>query len=246
MQGTHEWFLLTDNHVSFSSKLGTLTLILYILQFLPSVKKTSKWETKLEAYFPHIYFSRSHHQKCEILCVSVCLCMMGIKLSVLPMLNKHSCTELHPKARNVEILWYLLTMGSLSREGSCWLPTLLLSQAISLHIFNYWGPEVYIALLQTSGIQKCCLVQWASKALTAARWKMFQYKQTSWKPRAAKTQWLLLWPGPPDSPKCELLLSKYLPKERHSVTMTLSKSAEILCGCFLSRMAKLNSMEHRT
>lgn len=122
MQGTHEWFLLTDNHVSFSSKLGTLTLILYILQFLPSVKKTSKWETKLEACFPHIYFSRSHHQKCEILCVSVCLCMMGIKLSVLPMLNKHSCTELHPKARNVEILWYLLTMGSLSREGSCWLP----------------------------------------------------------------------------------------------------------------------------
>lgn len=46
----------------------------------------------------------------------------------------------------------------------------------SLHTFNYWGPEVYIALLQTSGIQKCCLAQWASKALTAARWKMFQYK----------------------------------------------------------------------
>lgn len=116
----------------------------------------------------------------------------------------------------------------------------------SLHTFNYWGPEVYIALLQTSGIQKCCLAQWASKALTAARWKMFQYKQTSWKSRAAKMQWLLLWPGPPDSPRCELLLSKYLPKERHLVTMTLSKSAEILCGCFLSRMAQLNSMEHRT
>lgn len=109
-------------------------------------------------------------------------------------------------------------------------------------LLRSWG----IALLQTSGIQKCCLVQWASKALTAARWKMFQYKQTSWKPRAAKMQWLLLWPGPPDSPRCELLLSKYLPKERHSVTLTLSKSAEILCGCFLSRMAQLNSMEHRT
>lgn len=165
MQGTYEWFLLIDNHVSLSSKLGTLTLILYTLQFLPSVKKTSKWETKLEACFPHIYFSRSHHQKCGTLCVSVCLCMMGIKLSVLPMLSKHSCTELYPKARNVEILWYLLIMGSLFREGSCWLPTLVLSQAISLHIFNYWGPEVYIALLQTSGIQKCCLVQWLVRSL---------------------------------------------------------------------------------
>lgn len=245
MQGIHEWFLLIDNYGVSLLQAGN-TDSNFIYPAIPTIcQEDQQVRDKVGSLFSPYIFQQITPSEMWNTCVSVCLCMVGIKLSVLSTLSKflHWVTSKGQKCRNSMTSPH---HGLPTREGSCWLPTLLLSQAISLHIFNYWGPEVYIALLQTSGIQKCCLVQWASKALTAARRKMFQYKQTSWKPRAAKMQWLLLWPGPPDSPRCELLLSKYLPKERHLVTMTLCKSAEILCGSFLSRMAQLNSMEHRT